>query len=61
MIIVDPYEDPNECKCIFCGSHRCACSYPPICDDPGCAVEWEINLEFNEAMRRMEILHRKFN
>lgn len=51
MTIIDPYAHPFECICVVCGGHRCACSYPPVCDDPGCLMEWQIEVEFHRWVR----------
>jgi len=49
MTAIDPYRDPHECECVICGGHRCACSYPPVCD--GCRWEWDFEIEANRLMK----------
>jgi len=43
----DPYDDENCCVCMVCGGHRAAYSYPPVCKEPNCKMEWQIETDYD--------------
>jgi len=48
---IDPYDDNHCCECVVCHGHRAAYSSPPVCKEPNCRDEWDIETAFNNAVR----------
>ena len=40
--IINMYDDDHCCECAVCHGHRAAYSYPPVCKEPNCRFEWEL-------------------
>ena len=48
--IIDPYDEDHCSECVVCGGHRAAYSSPPVCKEPNCLLEWQIETSFIQAV-----------